>query len=260
MITATNHTANSGGIGLADNSSQDIKVSSPLTRLFHSTVAKYVVCFLSLTAITVVVGPVNSALMLSIAAIGIGLLAGTAAFHRKRLIYEISLSYSVARNAFSDSKAWHWWDQITDDLILGALPLKNLRHYKEINADAVLSLIEDFEFSSLGLISEPVTPDDWKTLKVPHLHLRAVDFQPLTLETLRKGVKWIELQIKMKRRVYIHCKAGRSRSAAMVIAYLAKKEGKSAEEVLAQIKAIRLQVSVGPEKMKSVKQFLNAAV
>ena len=59
------------------------------------------------------------------------------------------------------------------------------------------------------------------TLQVAFLHLDVVDRQAPSQEQLCEGVNWILDKNKSgKGTVYVHCKAGRARSATLVAAYL----------------------------------------
>ena len=59
------------------------------------------------------------------------------------------------------------------------------------------------------------------TLQVAFLHLDVVDRQAPSQEQLCEGVAWILDRNKSgKGTVYVHCKAGRARSATLVAAYL----------------------------------------
>lgn len=56
---------------------------------------------------------------------------------------------------------------------------------------------------------------------VEQLRLSTVDLTGVpTLENLQKGVEFILRHRAFGNSVYVHCKAGRSRSATMVAAYL----------------------------------------
>ena len=59
------------------------------------------------------------------------------------------------------------------------------------------------------------------TQQVAFLHLDVVDRQAPSQEQLCEGVNWISDKNKSgKGTVYVHCKAGRARSATLVAAYL----------------------------------------
>lgn len=79
---------------------------------------------------------------------------------------------------------------------------------------------QDFEL-------KPFSPtfDEWKSLGVEFLQLPTRDFvEAPSLEHLRQGVELIEkysLPVPSAS-VYVHCKAGRTRSATLVACYLVK--------------------------------------
>lgn len=58
---------------------------------------------------------------------------------------------------------------------------------------------------------------------VRHLQLNTVEFEPPTLEHIQKGLDFIEEVAQVDDGVtYIHCKAGRIRSATIAACYLIK--------------------------------------
>lgn len=62
---------------------------------------------------------------------------------------------------------------------------------------------------------------EWKNVGVEQLRLSTVDMLGIpTLANLQKGVQFALKYRSLGQCVYVHCKAGRSRSATMVAAYL----------------------------------------
>jgi protein-tyrosine phosphatase len=162
-------------------------------------------------------------------AIGLAALGVTLYLFRKKCLYEISLLYTMATQD-------EWWNEITPKIILGAVPLKNREHDEKISAQAVLTLLEDFELKN-GLLSCPVLKEDWEKRNMEVLQIPAEDFNPLTSEQMDQAVAFINQQVEANRTVHIHCKAGRGRSAIAVIAYLLKYGGiKAVDEALAFVK------------------------
>lgn len=196
-----------------------------------------------------------------IAAAGIALVAGVAIACRKRLIYETSLSYGYLRNKLSPDK-WPSYSKINDSLILGRLPLKNTNDHillKEEGVGAILSLVEGFENKSLGLLSDPVTPKDWESLGIDQLQIQTADFSPLTTDSIKKGVEYIEKQQALGKKVYVHCKAGRTRSAAVIVAHLRKKhpeQFKTVEESVQFVKEKRPFIKLQKDKLDSIEKFV----
>jgi atypical dual specificity phosphatase len=157
-------------------------------------------------------------------------------------------------------KSWPWWSTINDTLVLGAIPLKNKGHidilqYEE-NVGAVLTLLEPFEWESKGPMSSPVQPEDWLQRKVIHHHIHAKDFVALNMEQIQRGVNFIHNQVQKGNRVYVHCKAGRGRSATVVACYLLKYCGFfSVDEVLSYMKSRRPQIAINPLQKDAIESY-----
>ncbi len=172
---------------------------------------------------------------------------------RKKIVYKISLLMSIFFKKIIP-KSRPWWHEVAPHLYLGAIPLKNFAHdekiVKNLGVKAVLSLIEDFEFSTKSIASKPCRTHHWEQLGVKHLILPAVDFKALPLETLEKGVAFLDENIENGINCYVHCKAGKGRSAAMIVAYLLKKgKASSVDEAIAQLKQKRPFISI-PKKRR----------
>lgn len=64
---------------------------------------------------------------------------------------------------------------------------------------------------------------EWRAAGVEQLRLSTVDLTGVpTLENLHRGVDFVLRHREQGSSVYVHCKAGRSRSATLVAAYLIK--------------------------------------
>ena len=64
---------------------------------------------------------------------------------------------------------------------------------------------------------------EWKKLGVDNIHFKVVDmFEAPSQEMLIEGVDFINRKSVDGGVVYVHCKAGRSRSATLVTCYLMK--------------------------------------
>lgn len=76
-----------------------------------------------------------------------------------------------------------------------------------------------------------------------------------TKEQLNFGVSTLETFVKMKKKVYVHCKNGHGRAPTLVAAYLIKK-GKSIDEALSIIKAKRSSVHLEDAQREALNEFL----
>lgn len=131
----------------------------------------------------------------------------------KKLAFEISLSYNRLR--------YNTWDEIffpdgsSTGIILGQLP--GPEHVQELvrkhNVQAVVSCVENFELQRFDI--------NFRGVGLKHKVLNAVDFSALDVAMLEEGVHFIRSFFGMRprsvapprtdRKVYVHCKAGRSR-------------------------------------------------
>ena len=122
----------------------------------------------------------------------------------------------------------NWWDRIDQNMVLGALPFRGKTSEKLLrqeNIKAVVSMNETYE---LKMFSN--TSNEWRQLGMYHfLQLATTDiFEAPSVDKLSKGVDFISdiIERDNEASVYVHCKAGRTRSATLVGCYLmAKNKG-----------------------------------
>ena len=182
----------------------------------------------------------------------------------KIIKYKISLAYNIILNTFS-KKNHPWFNSIIDNkLTLGAIPLKNKGHLEEISkhgVTAILTTLEDFEIQKKTFYSNPITGKDWEARKVDHKIIDTPDFKPVALKKIEEGVEWLTKKINAGNHVYVHCKAGRGRSATIVIAYVLKHWEKhgikqhSVEEAIAYVKARRPVINMNAQQTKALHHY-----
>ncbi|MFQ5728781.1 MAG: dual specificity protein phosphatase family protein [Waddliaceae bacterium] len=165
----------------------------------------------------------------------------------------------------------NWWDEIGEfensRLLLGALPLhigvasfekrNDLTALKEKGIQAILSVVEVFENNSDGFITAPIKPEDCQRNNIKHLQLPTPDCQTIFLELISRGVEFIQWNLKNGRPTYVHCKAGRGRSALIVMCYLIKYQNLSAQEAFDLVRKNRPQAGFSEEgsEWKTLKTF-----
>jgi atypical dual specificity phosphatase len=114
-----------------------------------------------------------------------------------------------------------WYTQIDECVYLGALPMLTYpQELHDMGVKAVINLCQEWNraatvFTQLG---------------IDHLHLPTVDFHAPSLDSIKKGVEFINQCVKAHKPVYVHCKAGRGRSATVVLCWLLSTQALSAKE------------------------------
>lgn len=128
---------------------------------------------------------------------------------------------------------------------------------------------EDYE---LWLLSN--NAQQWSKLGVKFLQLPTIDiFQAPCQEKLKKGVEFINSFLPSdktingvsskhelndsneKGTVYVHCKAGRTRSATLVGCYLMMKNGWSPEQAVEHMRNCRPHILIHNAQWKALRQF-----
>ena len=154
---------------------------------------------------------------------------------------------------------WPWWDRVSEQLILGGIPLKSKKHHevllREAKSLSVLSLLEDLEINGRGLFFEVLSQKDWQECGVEHCHVPVPDFSSLSLTELDKSVAFITEQVVRGKTVYIHCKAGRGRSATALICYLMKTSRMTSLEAIQFVKQRRPQIKPNARQLQSIEDY-----
>ncbi|KAI9026531.1 protein-tyrosine phosphatase-like protein [Phycomyces nitens] len=126
----------------------------------------------------------------------------------------ILLYYNKAAvHIFGCFTGWSWFDHVDKRLILGALPtpsyIKHL-HARE-NLCTVINMCAEFP-GYLSLYNE---------LSIQQVRLPTTDFSIPPVNVITKGVNSIiEAIDNTEGAIYLHCKAGRGRSAVIALCYL----------------------------------------
>ena len=177
-----------------------------------------------------------------------------------RITFLPTLAYNVAMERISSRR---WYDRIDNKVILGALPFRS-DYTKEMvekeNIKGVVSMNEDYE---LALFSHQA--EGWSKLGVEFLQLSTTDiFSAPSQEKLQRGVEFIS-DITARPgggSVYVHCKAGRTRSATLVGCYLLDKhraqgQGDTATPELAVqiMKTVRPHVLLHNKQWQAIRDF-----
>lgn len=183
------------------------------------------------------------------------------------LFYNVFMEKVTKRN---------WYDRIDENMILGALPFRSIapEMVKQENIKAVVSMNEDYE---LWVFSN--NKEKWSKLGVDFLQLATTDiFEAPCQEKLWRGVKFINQFLPKEKQmssllnaaedfnedrvgtVYVHCKAGRTRSATLVGCYLMMRNGWSPERAVQHMRECRPHVLLGSKQWEALRLFHNTRI
>ncbi|XP_067618395.1 phosphatidylglycerophosphatase and protein-tyrosine phosphatase 1 isoform X2 [Eurosta solidaginis] len=175
------------------------------------------------------------------------------------LLYNVLMEKATTRN---------WYDRIDENVILGALPFRNQANelISKENMKAVVSMNEDYE---LTMFSNDAPK--WKLLGIEFLQLATTDiFESPDQDKLYNGVEFMNKFLPLNKRikglstttapenigtVYVHCKAGRTRSATLVGCYLMLKNGWTPEQAVDHMRTCRPHVLLHTKQWDALRIF-----
>ncbi len=106
-----------------------------------------------------------------------------------------------------------WWNPVGETLILGAMPLRrDVRELKSLGVTGVINMCEEY----------PGPKTEYAAAKIEQLWLPTVDFNHPKRQFVEDGADFLDRHEKAGGRVYVHCKAGRARSATIALWWLVK--------------------------------------
>jgi len=146
---------------------------------------------------------------------------------------------SIALNAGSNLiLGQNWYDRINEYIVLGALPTLN----------------EDYELKHIYNSQAKWQEFDIKTLRLPTPDL----FYAPTIAQVMQAISFIdEVKCKDNGSVYVHCKAGKTRSTTVVICYLMYKENMTPTDAYNFVKSKRPQIWLRKTQFDFIQEFYN---
>lgn len=167
-----------------------------------------------------------------------------------RLMFYPTLAYNLVMEKVSSRQ---WFNRVDQTVILGALPFKSMTEelVQTENVRGVITMNEEYE-----TIHFCNSAEEWKTAGVEQLRLSTVDLTGVpSLDNLHKGVEFALRHREEGSSVYVHCKAGRCRSATLVAAYLIRLHCWSPEEACQMLASIRPHVLVRSAQLQVLRQY-----
>lgn len=145
-----------------------------------------------------------------------------------------------------------WYSRVDDTVILGALPLRNQTKelVEEQNVRAVLSFNQSYE-----LILFTNSHKDWAKHGVRQFVFPTWDFQPPKIQYIEEGLSVIDEEKQKKNCVYVHCKAGKGRSAVMATCYVMKRYKLTPVDAIDFLERKRPQIRMNIHQRKVILEF-----
>ncbi|WP_146399513.1 dual specificity protein phosphatase family protein [Planctomycetes bacterium CA13] len=140
----------------------------------------------------------------------------------------------------------HWWDYIDDHVIVGAYPF--VRDVPGLAAEGVKAVVNTCE--------EYLGPQEaYKAYGIEQFHMPTTDFTHPSLQNVCDAVEFVQRHVAENQTVYIHCKAGRARSATVAMCWLIKYRGLSIPDAQAKLLQARSHINPRLGDRPVVKQF-----
>ena len=168
-----------------------------------------------------------------------------------------ALKWLGARLLFPATLAWNfllgrvlkvrnWWDFIDEKVIVGAFPFPfDVDNMAAEGVRAVVNTCNEY--------GGPVA--QYEKHAIDQLRIPTIDFTPPSLEDIKKGVAFVSKHVEQGNTVYIHCKAGRGRSATVAICWLMSDRNMDPWEAQKHLLAHRPHVHSTLPEREVVKQF-----
>lgn len=162
-----------------------------------------------------------------------------------RLLFWPTLGWNVLLVRFPMAPR-RWWDRVDRHVILGALPFsKDVQPLFDSGVRAVVNTCEEY--------AGPV--EEYARLHIDQMRIPTTDFTPPRLADVRRAVAFIASKAERGETVYVHCKAGRARSATVVACWLMYHYRISAAEAVSRLKQVRPHIVNNLENRAVVREF-----
>nr|XP_029494671.1 phosphatidylglycerophosphatase and protein-tyrosine phosphatase 1 isoform X1 [Oncorhynchus nerka] len=167
-----------------------------------------------------------------------------------RVLFYPTLAYNVVMEKVSSRR---WFNRVDQTVILGALPFKSMTNelVQTENVRGVITMNEEYETKYFCNSVE-----EWKAEGVEQLRLSTVDLTGVpSLENLHRGVEFALSHREKGSSVYVHCKAGRCRSATLAAAYIIRIHCWSPEEACQMLASVRPHVIIRSSQLEMLRRY-----
>ncbi|XP_061671726.1 phosphatidylglycerophosphatase and protein-tyrosine phosphatase 1 [Syngnathoides biaculeatus] len=167
-----------------------------------------------------------------------------------RLLFYPTLAYNVLVEKVSSRR---WFDRVDETVLLGALPFRSMTKQlvETENVRGLITMNENYETKYFCN-----SADEWEAAGVEQLRLSTVDLTGVpSLKNLHRGVEFALKHREKGNSVYVHCKAGRSRSATLAAAYLIRVYCWTPEESCQKLASVRPHILVHNSQLEMLRKY-----
>ncbi len=145
------------------------------------------------------------------------------------------------------AKRRNWWDRVDENVIVGALPHRHdVSRWAGENVTGVVNTCEEY--------GGPVQA--YERAGIEQFRMPTIDFTHPHIDDVEAAVKFIADHAQSGGSVYVHCKAGRARSATVACCWLIEARGMSATEAQATLLQHRSHVNPRLPERPVVQEFV----
>ena len=161
-----------------------------------------------------------------------------------RLVFWPTLAWNVLLGRVVGVR--NWWDRIDNHVIVGAYPFKgDVASLRGEGVRAVVNTCEEYR----GPLRQ------YAQHGIEQLHIPTTDFTHPQLSDVEAAVEFIQKYKLQNDSVYIHCKAGRARSATIAMCWLMKYRGMTADEAQSHLLAARAHINPKLASRPVIREF-----
>jgi protein phosphatase len=160
-----------------------------------------------------------------------------------RLLHHFTLQgHELSRRHYAKQCAT--WDELAPGLLIG----------RQLQPKETAGLIDAGLTSVLDLTAEFSEPDQLR--QMDYLSIPVLDLTAPSMEQLKRALTFIDHSIGSGGTIYIHCKIGFSRTAAVAGSYLVHAgNAADADAAIAQLRFVRPSIVIRPEAEATIRCF-----
>jgi protein-tyrosine phosphatase len=144
--------------------------------------------------------------------------------------------------------------EVDDGLLIGAFPQDrgDVERLRALGVDRVLNLVEDEEYPP-GC--RPIVQATYELAGIEEHRMAIVDFGRLPPAALEDAVALVADWLDGGLRVYVHCRAGWQRSAAVAAGVLARRHGLEIDTALVQVQVRKPTANPLPHQREDLRRW-----